>query len=117
MKMDKGFIYLFFQNIFLKDFEINNIETTVNSTKNDKFLLKLSSKDLIELGHIERSFDCDETIDIRMLLSDILNDREANTPRSERLFRFVFFILYWGAGHLTAAQLTAKLEISVGTKY
>jgi len=43
---------------------------------------------LIELSHIERSQDCNETIDIRMLLSDILIDREVNTPRSERLLRF-----------------------------
>uniref|UniRef100_A0A1I8BAG5 DRBM domain-containing protein n=1 Tax=Meloidogyne hapla TaxID=6305 RepID=A0A1I8BAG5_MELHA len=65
----------------------NNI-TTVNSTT-DKYSLTLSPKDLIELSHIERSQDWDETIDIRMLLSDILNDREVNTPRSERLLRCI----------------------------
>uniref|UniRef100_A0A915N814 DRBM domain-containing protein n=1 Tax=Meloidogyne javanica TaxID=6303 RepID=A0A915N814_MELJA len=60
----------------------NNNVTTITSTT-DKYSLTLSPKDLIELSHIERSQDCNETIDIRMLLSDILIDREVNTPRSE----------------------------------
>ncbi|CAK5098507.1 unnamed protein product [Meloidogyne enterolobii] len=84
----------------------NNNVTTITSTT-DKYSLTLSPKDLIELSHIERSQDCNETIDIRMLLSDILIDREVNTPRSERLLRC---ILEWKNPQVERVFSQATLE-------
>ncbi|CAK5074561.1 unnamed protein product [Meloidogyne enterolobii] len=83
----------------------NNVTTITSAT--DKYSLTLSPKDLIELSHIERSQDCNETIDIRMLLSDILIDREVNTPRSERLLRC---ILEWKNPQVERVFSQATLE-------
>ncbi|KAF7636998.1 hypothetical protein Mgra_00003577 [Meloidogyne graminicola] len=71
------------------DTTTNTITTQISSLSTNKFSLTLSPNDLQELEHIERSQDWDETIDIRLLLSDLLNDRAVNTPRSERLLRCI----------------------------